>query len=77
MITLQELRNHSLKELHNELNLARHNLYKVRSTIVTKKEKNSHKLEEANKLVAQILTIMSELVKSESNSPAIEEKKES
>lgn len=68
MITLQELHNLSWKDLLNELRQARHDLYKTKASIVTKKTKNTHQLEIAKKQVARILTVMTQVRKEKESS---------
>jgi ribosomal protein L29 len=67
MITIQELRNLGLKDLGIELTNARHDLYKIKTVVVNKKEKNTQKYEAAKKQVAVVLTVINELKKKERN----------
>jgi len=61
MLTIQELRSSTDKELLQELEAARKNYLKVRISTKTKHEKNTAKVQKAKYYVAQILTVLKEL----------------
>ncbi len=60
MLSIQELRSSTVKELHQELAAARNNLLKFRISTRTKHEKNTAKVGQAKAYVARILTALRE-----------------
>ncbi len=60
MLTVQELRSSTVKELLQELEAARKNMLKIRVNVKTKHEKNTVKSMQAKRYVAKILTVMKE-----------------
>lgn len=60
MLTLQELRNVSLKEINRELVQAKKSYDQTRIQIGTQHSKNSAVLQKDKKYIAQILTVMRE-----------------
>jgi ribosomal protein L29 len=80
MLTIQELRSSTVKELLQELDAARKNMLKVRINVKTKQEKNTAKAKQAKHYVAQILTVLKEIeeeekIKSQVSSPKSQEEK--
>ncbi len=63
MLSIQELRSSSKKELLSELQKGRETLLKVRISLKTKHEKDTSKSRKAKAYVAQILTMLKEAEK--------------
>ena len=61
MLTTQELRSSTLKELLQELESSRKEMLKIRVNIKTKQEKDSAKSRKTKRYIAQILTVLKEL----------------
>ncbi|MBN2095804.1 50S ribosomal protein L29 [Candidatus Peregrinibacteria bacterium] len=79
MLTIQELRSSTEKELLQELIAARNNALKVRVNSKTKHEKDIAKVQKAKRYVAQILTVLREVdgeekSKSKKEAPKAEKK---
>lgn len=68
MLTTQELRSSTAKELFQELEAARNNMLKVRISIKTKHEKNISKSKQLKCYIAKIMTVMKEIEKEEPSS---------
>ncbi len=65
MLSIQELRSSTTKELLQELESARNVSLKIRLSVKTKHEKNSSKKPASKRYIAQILTIMKEIAAEE------------
>jgi len=72
MLSIQELRSSSKKELQPELQKARATLLKVRISLKTKHEKDTSKSRKAKAYIAQILTMLKQLEKGPSSAKATE-----
>ena len=79
MLSIQELRSSTTKELLQELEKMRKEMVKVRLTVKTKHDKDIGKVKKTKHYIAQILTILKEVegeevkksnVKAEKSSPA-------
>lgn len=65
MLSIQELRSSTNKELLLELEKSRKDLVKIRIHVKTKHEKDSTKVTKAKRYVAQILSVLKSLEKEE------------
>lgn len=63
MPTIQELRSFTTKELLQELDKARKELLKVRISVKTRHEKDTSKVKESKRYIAQLLTALVEAKK--------------
>lgn len=69
MLSIQELRSSTLKELFQELEKTRKELLKARVSVKTKHEKNTSKVQKIKRYVAQVITILKEAEKEEKKAP--------
>jgi ribosomal protein L29 len=69
MLSIQELRSSSPKELLLELQKARKEMLKIRINLKTKHEKDTSKARKEKRLIAQILTLLKEPEKAPSDKP--------
>ena len=60
MLSVQELRSSTVKELLQELETVRKDMLKVRINVKTKHEKDTSKAQKTKRYIAQILTILKE-----------------
>jgi|GEM_PF-1890329 len=74
MLTIQELRSSTLKELLQELEKARKEMLKVRVNVKTKHAKDTAKVEKSKRYIAQVLTVLKEVGKEEVSGSAQDKK---
>ncbi len=72
MLSIQELRSSSKKELLLELQKARKEMLKIRINLKTKHEKDTSKARKEKRMIAQILTLLKEFDKEPSSAKASE-----
>ena len=65
MLSIQELRSSTKKELLHELSKAHKEMLKVRINVKTKHDKDSSKSKKSKYYIAQILTVLKEIEKEE------------
>ncbi len=73
MLTIQELRSSTKKELLQELDKTRKDFLKIRINVKTKHEKDQSKVGKIKRYVAQILTALKEVEAEEAKKPAKKE----
>lgn len=69
MLSVQELRSSTNKELVQELEKARKEALKIQINVKTKQEKDGSKAKKTKRYVAQILTLMKEIEAEEAKKP--------
>lgn len=77
MLTIQELRSSTLKELLQELEKARKEMLKVRVNVKTKHVKDTAKVKKSKRYIAQVLTVLKEVEKEEAKKPQKEKAEKS
>ncbi len=75
MLSIQELRSSTVKELLQELTKMRKEMVKVRLTIRTKHDKNLSKAKKTKRYIAQLLTMIKEAGSEEATKAPSEPKK--
>ncbi len=60
MLSIQELRSSTVKELLRELETTRKDMLKVRINVKTKHEKDTSKVQKTKLYIAQVLTVLKE-----------------
>ncbi len=76
MLTIQELRSSTKKELLQELDKSRKESLKVRINVKTKHEKDQSKAKKTKRYIARILTALKEVEAEEVKKPADQPKEE-
>ena len=76
MLSIQELRSSTVKELLQELETTRKDMLKIRINVKTKHEKDTSKAQKTKRYIAQILTVLKEAKEEVKNpeSPVIRSK---